>query len=585
MKKFGLILISLLLIAGSYYFFLKNPAMAPSDGGFYSDEKIPVVIVPHFNVFADKRTELLKNIGTKNKTQTAVVVSVNHFNSGQNNIITAEREWTLAGGNVKSNPDLVGKLATSGIAVSDESAFSNEHGITNVLPDVRDNVNPVILPIIIKDITPKEDIDKLANWLRENVKDSILIASVDFSHYQPNAIAKAHDSYSIQALSSLDADKIWAAETDSPQTLYLAGKMAEKQDARNFNLYYNSNSGAINNNDDAETTSVVLGYYSDKKSDKAITPSTSFVIAGDAMFDRNVWHNFKNAGLNKIFDNFGTRVFRGSDISLLNLEGPISSKEIDDDWQSGSMVFNFPPETTGTLKYLNVGQVSLANNHTANAGNSGLSNTRKVLDQAGIKYFGQPTGYSESSLLQIDGPIPVSIIGIMALDGFDSAAMNAKIAAEKSAGRTVIVFPHWGEEYKAKHVASQKKLAKEWISAGPEGAPFGGADIIIGSHPHVTEDFEMVRPFDSAQGRPVVYSLGNFVFDQLFSKETQEGLIVAGTITKDKITLSFLPTIEKVVKPQFMTGEKKINKIKTILDINSESGFKKLSSDTIEIQR
>lgn len=575
MKKVGLILISLSLIAGSYYFFFLSPALAPSDGNFYSGERIPVVIVPHFNTFAEKRAELLKSIGSNFRGKTAVVVSINHFNSGLSNIATTNKEWKLDGGNVKSNSDLVAKLASSGIAVSDESAFANEHGITNVLPDVRTNVSDNILAIIIKDTTSKSDIDKLADWLAENIKDGILIASVDFSHYQPSAIAKVHDSYSIQALANLNLDKIWLAETDSPQTLYLAGKIAEKNQTKNFHLFYNSNSGEANKNDDAETTSVVLGYYSNKASDSKVEPpkgpSTSFVIAGDTMFDRNVWHNFKDKGLKKIFDNFGTRVFRGSDISLINLEGPISAKEIDDDWKSGSMVFNFPPETTGTLKYLNVGQVSLANNHTQNAGASGLKNTKKVLDDVGIKYFGQPSGFSESSVLGINGPIPVSIIGIMALDDFDHDAMNAKIAAEKTAGRAIIIFPHWGEEYKAKHIASQKALAKEWISAG--------ADLIIGSHPHVTQDFELIN------GKPVIYSLGNFVFDQFFSRETQEGLVIAGTITKDKITLSFLPTKEKVVKPQFMRGEEKIKKIKTILDINSETGFKKLSSDTIEISR
>jgi len=109
--------------------------------------------------------------------------------------------------------------------------------------------------------------------------------------------------------------------------------------------------------------------------------------------------------------------------------------------------------------------------------------------------------------------------------------------------------------------------------------------MIVGSHPHVTEDFEMVKAIDSAQARPVVYSLGNFVFDQFFSQETQEGLVIAGTITKDKITLSFLPTVEKTIKPQFMTGSNKTNKIKAILDIDSQVGFKKISTDTIEIKR
>ena len=572
MKKFVIILISIILIAGSYYFYFMSKALAPESlsSRTISGEKIPVVIVPHFNDFADKRAELLKNIGAIYRPEVAIVVSVNHFNSGTANIITADRNWTLAGGDVQTDKSLVAKLAASGIATSDASAFANEHGITNVLPDVRDDISANILPIIIRDTTPREQINKLADWLSANINEGMLIASVDFSHYQPNAIAKVHDQFSISALENLDADKTWAAETDSPQTLYLAEKLAEKNQTKNFNLYNNSNSGEAGKNDDAETTSVVLGYYSDKSS-VAIEPSTSFIIAGDAMFDRNVWQTFKTAGLDQIFDNFGTRVFRGSDIGLINLEGPVSSVSVPG-IQTGGMSFNFQPEVPSALKNLGISEVSLANNHTNNAGASGFVTTQSMLTKSGVKYFGQPEGFStDNSVLRIDGGVPTSIIGIMALDSFDEAALEAKIKSEKSAGRTVIIFPHWGVEYAPAHSATQEQLAKSWISAG--------ADMIIGSHPHVTEDFQII------DGRPVVYSLGNFVFDQFFSDVTQQGLVLAGTITKNKITLSFLPTVEKNIKPQLLTGAAKTAKIKTIFDINSGTGFVKLTSDTIEIAR
>ncbi|MEI8061465.1 MAG: AmmeMemoRadiSam system protein B [Candidatus Berkelbacteria bacterium] len=570
MKKFILIVISLLSIAGSYYFFFMNKVLAPGGGSTAArGQNIPVVIVPHFNDFAVKRAELLKQAGASYKPETAIVVSVNHYNSGSSDITTAERTWTLSGGNVSSNSSLVKKLAESGIALSDENAFASEHGITNVLPDVRDNISANILPIIIKDTTSKDQVNKLEAWIDSNCKDCMVIASVDFSHYQPSAIAKVHDQFSIQALQSMNADKIWLAETDSPQTLYLAEKVAAKNNAKNFNLFYNSNSGEVGKNDDAETTSVVLGYYSDKASVAGAEASTSFVIAGDAMFDRNVWQRY-NPDLKKVFDNFGTRVFRGSDISLINLEGPVSSVS-HEGIKTGGMSFNFQPQVPSVLKYLNITQVSLANNHTNNAGSSGFTTTKSMLEKSGIKYFGLPSGYSEASVLRIPGELPVSIIGIMTLDSFDETALEAKIKSEKSAGQAVILMPHWGTEYAPKHSTSQGQMAKDWISAG--------ADMIVGSHPHVTEDFEVVN------GKPVVYSLGNFVFDQFFSQETQEGLVLAGTITKDKITLSFLPTVEKLVKPEFMTGADKTAKIKTIIDLSLATGFKKLTSDTIEIAR
>lgn len=574
MNKSFIILALTILLVIVFLFFSKISRRAVTETGpkvLSASEKVPVIIVPHFDAFADKRAELLTEIGKKVNPKTIVVVSVNHFNAGSANIITADRVWELSGGNVAADSGLVEKLISSGLAVDDKNAFIHEHGITNVLADVRGNLSDTILPIIIKDTASRDDIDQLYGWMTNNLEDYLVVASVDFSHYQPNAIAQVHDAYSIQALSNLDLDKIWSAETDSPQTLYLAAKISENLSAKNFHLHYNSNSGELNDDDDSETTSVVLGYFSDQEitEEEKIEPSTSFLVAGDAMFDRAVWHYYKGKGIETVFDNFGDRVFCGTDLSLLNLEGPISATAIDDDYRSDSLIFNFPPQAIDALEYLNINAVSLANNHSNNAGTSGLENTRKVLDDAGIKYFGKPYGYDESSVLRIDGPVPLTVIGVMALEGLNNEALRAQIVSEKNAGRKVLVFPHWGVEYATTHSYGQESFAKSWIEAG--------ADLVFGSHPHVVEDFEII------DGKPVIYSLGNFVFDQFFSQETQEGLAVAGTITKDKITLTFLPTKEKLVKPELMSGEEKTTKIRSIFDIDSEIGFKKLSSDTIEI--
>jgi poly-gamma-glutamate synthesis protein (capsule biosynthesis protein) len=64
-----------------------------------------------------------------------------------------------------------------------------------------------------------------------------------------------------------------------------------------------------------------------------------------------------------------------------------------------------------------------------------------------------------------------------------------------------MVFPHWGEEYMQAPQEEQRELATQMVEAG--------ADLIIGSHPHVIQGIE------SIDGVPVIYSLGNFVFDQV----------------------------------------------------------------------
>ncbi len=287
------------------------------------------------------------------------------------------------------------------------------------------------------------------------------------------------------------------------------------------------------------------------------TPTVTFAIAGDVMLDRSVWHSFKDKGLTKIFEDFDQTIFTDKDFALLNLEGPISSEPINDDWKSGSMVFNFPPESTDVLNHLGIDVISLANNHSQNAGIKGLSYTREILDDEKIKYFGSQDSFNWDNVVRLNTEIPITLIGINTLPEFENGDIINVIKSEKEDGQFVIVMPHWGNEYQSVHNSHQENWAKSWI--------FAGADAIIGSHPHVVQDVEII------DNVPVVYSLGNFVFDQMFSKETQEGLIITGELTDEKLVLNFVPTIQKKIYVDEMTETNSSKLISNILKIESNS--------------
>ena len=90
----------------------------------------------------------------------------------------------------------------------------------------------------------------------------------------------------------------------------------------------------------------------------------------------------------------------------------------------------------------------------------------------------------------------------------------------------IIVFAHWGIEYKDKETKEQVVLGHELIDAG--------ADLIIGSHPHV------IQPIEIYKNKAIFYSLGNFIFDQGFSKATKEGLGVRVVLEKNQITFKLI---------------------------------------------
>ena len=85
----------------------------------------------------------------------------------------------------------------------------------------------------------------------------------------------------------------------------------------------------------------------------------------------------------------------------------------------------------------------------------------------------------------------------------------------------LIVGMHWGVEYQNVALPGVKKLAGEMVELG--------ADVVVGHHPHWVQDFETI------EGKPVYYSLGNFVFDQMWSDETREGMAVKLVFEKDQL--------------------------------------------------
>ncbi|MBI4779088.1 CapA family protein [Candidatus Falkowbacteria bacterium] len=243
-----------------------------------------------------------------------------------------------------------------------------------------------------------------------------------------------------------------------------------------------------------------------------------------------------------LFSNLGDRTLWGTDISWLNLEGPISDQKVAQNPKDQSLVFNFSRQAVEALKYLKITAVGLANNHTANQGAAGLSKTKEILEAARIDFSGDPNKVDIEAIRRYkQGNIAVALVPVNFFSG--SRGVEEIIKQEKSQNNFVIVLPHWGNEYEIFHNTNQENLAKNLIAAG--------ADLIIGSHPHVIQDAQVIN------GKLVFYSLGNFIFDQMFSIETQEGLILSGLISAEKIKIVLTPIISKKMKPEIMRGADK----------------------------
>lgn len=209
------------------------------------------------------------------------------------------------------------------------------------------------------------------------------------------------------------------------------------------------------------------------------------------------------------------------DLVIGNLEGPIVETQV----AYGDMVFRFAPETAALLKKVGFTTVSLANNHTFNQKRAGFTETRDWLTKAGVDSFGQPDTIDaewSTKIYEIDG-IKIGFLGLNDVDFKLSHEYTfSKIAELDKQVDFLVIGIHWGAEY--------KPTASEYMTTLAHGFVDNGADMIWGHHPHVIENWEVYN------GAPIYYSLGNFVFDQYWSAETQEGLVVVAKIEDGIVT-------------------------------------------------
>lgn len=257
-------------------------------------------------------------------------------------------------------------------------------------------------------------------------------------------------------------------------------------------------------------TSYASEYYSrDDKNNKNV----KILFLGDMMFDRNIRLAIEKNGGKFIFQKLES-LFRDNDLVVGNLEGPITTyPSVSVNSKVGgknNFTFTFAPLVSDLLADENIRLVSLANNHILNFGSAGVKQTRKYLVESGVDYFGDSE--RKLAIKNIKGLKIAFVSYNQFVAGGEERIFQDIKEVKKSNPDLVFLYAHWGAEYMPKPGASVKALAHKFIDSG--------VDLVIGSHPHVTQTKEEYK------GKIIYYSLGNFIFDQYFSEETKNGLAV-----------------------------------------------------------
>jgi len=249
----------------------------------------------------------------------------------------------------------------------------------------------------------------------------------------------------------------------------------------------------------------------------------TLIFAGDIMLDDGPGRFIARGG-----DPLApfAKTLKAADYRIANLECPVASNGRR---LSGKpFTFRAHPRTLAVLQ-CRFDAVSLANNHTGDYGKAALLETLQRLDAAGIAHFG-----AGKNLTEAHQPLWIERNGLkIAVLGYNEFAPRAfeagtstpgtawseddhvisDIRAAKAAGADIIIpFMHWGWEHEPSPSERLRTLARRMIDEG--------ASMVVGSHPHVTQGADIY------QGKPIVYSLGNFVFDGFNTPEARLGWLL-----------------------------------------------------------
>ena len=229
------------------------------------------------------------------------------------------------------------------------------------------------------------------------------------------------------------------------------------------------------------------------------------LVGGDVMLGRTVGSEIERGadplgGIRPLLDRASTR--------LVNLECVLSDKG--DAIAGKRYCLRAPLDAIGVLTAAQINAVSLANNHAADFGPAGLFDAIERLWAKQIAAIGAGETV-ERAYAPHFFTTPTGTKGaIIALDDVEenwdavaSARNRERVVSALARARTgasfVLVFLHWGDENTSRISDRQRELARWLIDHG--------ADAVAGSHPHC------LQPFDAYRGRPIIYSLGNLVFD------------------------------------------------------------------------
>ncbi len=267
---------------------------------------------------------------------------------------------------------------------------------------------------------------------------------------------------------------------------------------------------------------------------------TSITFTGDIAFSKYFKEHWNKEFLDEKIKDF----LNNADHVVANVECPLTNSVV-----TSKMEINHfsNPDAGAWFKKIYADIWTLANNHVLDCGEDGMIDTMKVAKENGAVTVGAGNNIDEASkyiTFDVEGGIGIFAVTykraefIRATENspgcvlFDETERIKKIIEEiKEKNKWCIIIAHGGDEFSNLPMPYMRKLYKKFLKFG--------ADIVVGHHPHVVQNYEKVG------NKIIFYSLGNFVFDtdyQRKQKYSEYGILLKLSFTDSDFSWSYLPT-------------------------------------------
>ena len=272
--------------------------------------------------------------------------------------------------------------------------------------------------------------------------------------------------------------------------------------------------------------------------------STTIIFAGDVLIADAMERYYDTDGVTRLVSEELLTEMVSADICMVNNEFQFSNRGTP--MEDKQFTFQTDPRYVQILQDMGVDIVSLANNHSLDFGTEALQDTFAALDGAGILYAGAgdtKERAEELQLIEVKGQkfgflaatrvIPVSQWNVEfrqpgLFTTYDDTRLVECIEAAKEVCDFLTVYVHWGIEREEYPQDYQTTIAKNCLEAG--------ADLVIGAHPHVLQGIEFM------EGKPVFYSLGNYIFAQTI---VRTALVKVEVKANGEVLYSLIPAYAK----------------------------------------